>query len=292
MYEIALSVGACVRAGTRADVALLVDPALSSDAVAFTPGGGRVGTLASGAFDGFLGDAAERQRDLGRVIEHSVTEVEAATSGLPPAARVRFVLVPGSQFPIDLWVRLMGRDEVTLRYDIEGDTIVNVSFLHDQSWPDDIERRPSTGMAVTFRQDQLLMHIAPLRRLVVAGRGPIAEALLGQAQVLGWRAVCEPRPDAVRGLAATLADIDAIVVLGHDVEASSQCLQAALESDAGYVGAVGSERMQEARAMWLAYRDVVDLSRVHGPAGLAIGASTPAEIALSIAAEIVSSTQR
>ena len=47
------------------------------------------------------------------------------------------------------------------------------------------------------------------------------------------------------------------------------------------------QRTQQARADWLAYRGYSDLSRIHGPAGLDIGADTPAEIALSILAEAV-----
>ena len=46
--------------------------------------------------------------------------------------------------------------------------------------------------------------------------------------------------------------------------------------------------MQQDRADWLAYQEVTDLSRVHGPAGLKISASTPAEIAVSVIAEIIS----
>ena len=62
---------------------------------------------------------------------------------------------------------------------------------------------------------------------------------------------------------------------------------AALASEAGYVGALGSHSMQQSRADWLAYRDVVDLSRVHGPAGLDIGAKSPQEVAVAIAAQAI-----
>ena len=62
---------------------------------------------------------------------------------------------------------------------------------------------------------------------------------------------------------------------------------AALDSPVGYIGSLGARRMQENRADWLAYRGVTDLTRVHGPAGIDIGADTPAEIAVSILAEAI-----
>jgi xanthine dehydrogenase accessory factor len=62
---------------------------------------------------------------------------------------------------------------------------------------------------------------------------------------------------------------------------------AALESDAGYIGALGSLAMQQSRADWLALRDVTDLTRVHGPAGFDIGADGPAEIAVSVIAQAI-----
>jgi xanthine dehydrogenase accessory factor len=60
-----------------------------------------------------------------------------------------------------------------------------------------------------------------------------------------------------------------------------------LESNCGYIGSVGSRKMQADRADWLAYRGITDLSRVRGPAGLDIGASNPGEVAVSIVAEAI-----
>jgi xanthine dehydrogenase accessory factor len=90
------------------------------------------------------------------------------------------------------------------------------------------------------------------------------------------------------GLAAGLSSMDCAVIMGHDIESSSKCLSYALESAAGYIGALGSLKMQESREDWLAYRDITDLSRVHGPAGFNIGAKTPQEIAISVLAEAIS----
>jgi len=78
-----------------------------------------------------------------------------------------------------------------------------------------------------------------------------------------------------------------VVVTAHELDLAGAALMAALESEAGYIGALGAHRMQENRADWLAYRGVTDLSRIHGPAGIDIGAETPSEIAVSILAEAI-----
>ena len=70
-------------------------------------------------------------------------------------------------------------------------------------------------------------------------RAPIADALVAQVSLLGWDAAVETRPDMVEGLTTRLSSADAVVVMGHDVETSSRCLQVALDSDAGYIGGLG-----------------------------------------------------
>ena len=82
----------------------------------------------------------------------------------------------------------------------------------------------------------------------------------------------------------------AIVALTHDPKLDDMALLEALRSDAFYVGALGSSRNQATRKKRLAeHFDLAEaeLSRLHGPVGLRIGAKTPAEIAVSIVAQIV-----
>ena len=82
-----------------------------------------------------------------------------------------------------------------------------------------------------------------------------------------------------------MASIDKLVVAAHDIDLAGPVLAAALASTVGYIGALGGHRMQTSRADWLAYRGITELDRIHGPAGLDIGAESPAEIAISIIAE-------
>jgi xanthine dehydrogenase accessory factor len=125
----------------------------------------------------------------------------------------------------------------------------------------------------------------PVPKLVVVGGGPIVEALRALADLLGWQTQVATDGRTAAGMIAGLAVLDKVVVTSHDDEDAGRALAAALESPVGYIGALGSRRTQQSRADWLAYRGITDLGRVHGPAGLDIGANTPPEIAVAIAAE-------
>jgi xanthine dehydrogenase accessory factor len=80
----------------------------------------------------------------------------------------------------------------------------------------------------------------------------------------------------------------ALVTLTHDPKLDDPALDWALRSPASYIGALGSRRTHESRLDRLAQRgfSAADCARIHGPVGLCIGAVTPAEIAISILAQI------
>lgn len=131
------------------------------------------------------------------------------------------------------------------------------------------------------------MSLWPVPTLVVVGDGLIADALAAQAALLGWHSTSTDDVDAAVTAAGSLHRSDAYVVLSHSRDVDGPALTAALESDAGYVGGLGSRRTQAARRDWLTEHGVTGLERIHGPAGLDIDAHTPAEIAVSIVAEII-----
>jgi xanthine dehydrogenase accessory factor len=146
----------------------------------------------------------------------------------------------------------------------------------------------------------------PPLRLVIVGAVHIAESLSRIAREAGYSVtVVDPRSAFVRAerfpgvtlvaewpqQALPLLHIDrrtAVVLLTHDPKIDDPALQVVLASDAFYIGALGSTRTQARRLGRLACAgiDPVALARIHGPAGLPIGARTPAEIALSILAQV------
>jgi xanthine dehydrogenase accessory factor len=82
---------------------------------------------------------------------------------------------------------------------------------------------------------------------------------------------------------------DAVIVFSHDPKFDEPAILAALRSDAGYIGALGSHRTARDRQTRLlaAGADPASLARVHSPCGLDIGAATPEEVAVSIMAEVI-----
>lgn len=86
----------------------------------------------------------------------------------------------------------------------------------------------------------------------------------------------------------------AVVTLTHDPKLDDPALAVALRSDCFYIGALGSRRTHAARLHRLAEMGFgeAELSRIHGPVGLAIGAVSPAEVAISILAQMTQVLRR
>lgn len=301
MYGVALTVTACLRAGTRVDVAWIVDPGSfatsdPTEAIAITPGGGRTGTLLGGALDATLADLAARRSTHARVVDVSVSDVDALIAGLPSGGSSRCLLAPATELPGDLWPLLLQREPVcmVMRLGDDGTTVTDTSLFTaatiDKAGEAARELFAAATSAATLADRAVVCTWWPVPHLVIAGGGPIADALQVAVIPLGWRVTTAPDPDTAVGLVAGLSRIDSVVVVQHDVEAAGRVLAAALGGAVGYIGSVGSQRMQQLRADWLAYRGVTDLTRVHGPAGIPIGARTSAESAIAILAEAVQST--
>jgi xanthine dehydrogenase accessory factor len=260
----------------------------NTQALALTPGGGRIGRLLDGALDDKLADAAGRGAS-GRLLDLEVRELEASLAGLSCGGRAEVLLVDAATLPVHLWELLREREPVCLVIRLDGERVVGADVFTTQtvdgagpSVAQAFDRRTSGSVV---EDDTIVTTFWPVPHLVVVGGGLIADGLTAAAGLLGWNADVAYDAASATGLIAGLAGIDKIVVLSHDVDLAGATLLAALESPVGYIGAVGSRRTQQARADWLAYRDVTDLDRICGPAGLDIGANTPAEIALSVLAE-------
>ena len=296
MYEIALSVNACVGSKTRADVAWLISSTesiipMSFEAIAITPGGGKIGSLVNSAFDGPLIEQATRKLPTGRIITRVVTDFESIMSNVPAGTTLKFAVLPSNAIETGIWQSFLDRESIAIVCHLEGDEIVRSEYFTsvtiiaaDPQIAEEFSKNKSMTLDLG---DRIVTIYHPITKFVVAGTGPIADALAKAAQGLGWNVSVDPRPSMVAGLTATLSPMDCVVIMGHEVESSSNCLKYALESKAGYIGALGSRKMQESREDWLNYRDITDISRVHGPAGFDIGASTPDEIAISILAEAI-----
>lgn len=293
MYEIALTVAACLRSGTGVDVAWAVEThgfsaRDHSEALALTPGGGRVGSVLSGSLNDQLADlcAAGVTR---RLVDLSVNDLAASLAGLSCGGDAKCLIVPAADLPAELWDELRSRKPVALVIDLEGDQVRGSTVFTTETIggaSEAVTEQFNRGVSdTTVSADSVVTVLWPVPKLLIIGAGGIAAALTANAELLGWQPQSVNDASSAIGLIAGLAAMDNLVVLSHDDEIAGPALEAALAGDVGYIGALGSRRTQQSRAQWLADHGVTDLDRIHGPAGLDIGANTPAEIAVSIIAE-------
>ena len=234
--------------------------------------------------------------NLPSMIAYGVSQEEAARFGLPCGGSLRLVQEPllDTAWVADLLARTAAHQLVRRTLHLSTGQVELA----------DAER----GEQMQFDGSTLSSVFGPKWRLLLIGAGQLSQAVAHMAALLDFEVlVCDPREEYAHGLGLVgvqrvlgmpddvvrelVPDAHtAIVALTHDPKLDDMALMEALKSSAFYVGALGSQRNQGVRKQRLAEHfdlSADELARLHGPVGLALGAKTPAEIAVSIVAEIV-----
>jgi xanthine dehydrogenase accessory factor len=229
------------------------------------------------------------------LIAYGVTKEEAARFGLPCGGNLRLVQEPlQSAAWIDDILARTARHELVARRMLLATGAVTVEPA-------------SRGDAFAFDGEQLVALFGPRWRLLVIGAGQLSRAVAQMAVMLDFEVICcDPREEYnlswdVPGTTFSKAMPDdlvlelqldphsAVVAVTHDPKLDDLVLLEALKSPAFYIGALGSRGNTAKRRERLELFDLTpaEIDRLHGPIGLDIGSKTPAEIAVSIVAEIV-----
>ena len=300
--EVLEAAAAWLRAGRRVALATVLRtfgtaPRPPGALLAIDAGGGLVGSVSGGCVEQEL-VARYRAGELGGPfptrVDFGVDAETAGRLGLPCGGRLELLVEElTAPEPVEaVLTRLRGGTLVARRVCLATGEV----SLHGTIGGPELE----------VSDDAVVKVFGPAWHLLLVGDGQLARLLATMARLLDYRVtVCDPREefadpfpladvaytrempdDAVRRLADEPRS--AIVTLAHDPRQDDLALTTALESQAFYVGALGSMRSAAARRerlLTLGFTPA-QLDRVRGPAGLDIGSRRPAEIALSILAEI------
>ena len=229
------------------------------------------------------------------LIAYGVTKEEAARFGLPCGGNLRLVQEPlqGVAWIDEVLARSARHELVARRLDLASGTVT--------------VEAATRGDVFAFDGKQLVALFGPRWRLLIIGAGQLSRAVAQMALMLDFEVICcDPREEYnltwdIPGTTFTKAMPDdlvielqldphsAVVAVTHDPKLDDLVLLEALKSPAFYIGALGSRSNTAARCERLALFDLspAEIDRLHGPIGLDIGSKTPAEIAVSIVAEIV-----
>ena len=257
-----------------------------------------------------------------QLISYGISVDQAFSVGLPCGGEIDVFVEEPPELLLDRLAEVVEREERGVLFTVvEGDGLGReLLVLEDGETVGDpnpalVERVPellragrNTLLEVDGGSRVFAEVYGPAPRLLVYGAVDTGEALCRAAKLIGWRTILadarakfatpERIPSADELVVAwpedALAQVrpdyqTAVVVLTHDDKFDVPALKGALETEAFYVGALGSRRNQERRRERLLEAGVPEeqLARIAGPCGLDIGAETPAETALSILAEIL-----
>lgn len=272
--------------------------------------GTMLGSVSGGCVEGAVITAAQDALAEGksRVLEFGVSDGDAFAVGLACGGTIKVLVEPvGRALPEHVLAQLVearaARRAVAYVADLTGGAPrLEPADRHKDRFQSDTSGVEPDG--TTF----VGVHNPPLR-MVIVGAVHIAQALVAMARLCGHDPILiDPRPAfaaALRfpdqpilddwpdeALAALAPDArTAVITLTHDPKLDDPAIHAALQTEAYYIGCLGSTRTHAKRLDRLRAAGVSEpaIARIHAPVGLNIGAATPAEIAISVMAQV---TQR
>jgi xanthine dehydrogenase accessory factor len=229
------------------------------------------------------------------IIEYGINTATTRRVGLPCGGRLHLLVEP-----VDTATQLIKvLDSMRLRKRIMRRVCLHSgeASLHAATDSD----------AFAFDGDNLVKVFGPAWRMLIIGAGELARRVAQLALTLEYAVtICDSRAEYASGWEVDGTEFSVmqpaalisryppdphtvILALAHAPVLEDEALAAALQSDAFYIGALGSHKNQQARLGRLRKMGLNDtqLARLHGPVGLDIGSHTPAEIAIAITAALI-----
>ncbi|MBC7404101.1 MAG: XdhC family protein [Cytophaga sp.] len=256
-----------------------------------------VGSVSGGCIED---DLIERMRNEGivrstpEIVTYGIAADDAHRFGLPCGGTIQLAIEPLSEkSKIEQLLQRLQAHELVARQLALSTGDVNL-------------QPAAAGLGLQLSASTLTTVHGPRWRLLIIGAGQLSRFLASIAIGMDYHVtVCDPREEYREGwqvegvqvvhampddmvLEMHLDSRSAVVALTHDPKLDDLALMEALKSDAFYVGAIGSRVNNAKRRERLKEFDLTDadLAKLHGPIGLYIGSKTPAEIAVSILAEM------
>jgi len=281
--------------------------------MACTPEGDLIGSISGGCIEeDFLeqlrnGQLKQRFHEEGSVpfvVKYGVTAEEQARLKLPCGGQLHVLLelIEPTDQNKGMFARLLDaldqHTSISRIVNLESGAISTADESRDD--------------AVVIQGNRMSHSLSPMYRLLLLGAGDVAKYVAEMARALEYDVtLCDPRPNyldkwEVEGVEKTsrLPDdvvrerfsnpYSGIVALAHDPRVDDMALMEALKTEAFYVGAMGSERTSAARRERLPELGLSqeEIERLHAPIGFQIESKTPAEIAISIMAEVTAEKYR
>lgn len=306
------------RAGRKVAVATVIEtwgsaPRAAGSLLVIDDAGAMEGSVSGGCVEGAVMVEAQEALSDGqaRVLEYGVSDDDAFAVGLACGGQIKVLVEPvgGAMAVGDLEALVAAQDETrAVGYVIDLDGPAR-RVVGPDAFPDRF-RLDRSGVEEDGRTF-VGVHNPPLRMIVV-GAVHIAQALIPMARQAGFDpVVIDPRgafgtearfpgeriledwPD--EAMAALAPDArTAVVTLTHDPKLDDPAIKAVLATDAFYLGCLGSKRTHAKRVARLedAGFGAEAIARIHAPVGLDLGGRSPAEIAVSVIAEVIQTLRK